>query len=185
MSMPRDKSVEIIYADGILGGQWPEFRYRASSARGVTTLGLPVPILISPLEYAPGARVLTGTRRGRGRGKAGGRTPNAHFATYSEHRTCMHPKDIDRSRSRETMWPQTPQEGPAAEPTEPWDAPWEETESVEHLRADEIYLGDARELLPRIPANSVSLSIWSPPYFVGKSYERNVAWAPLKRPLRP
>jgi site-specific DNA-methyltransferase (adenine-specific) len=40
-----------------------------------------------------------------------------------------------------------------------------------YLRPNEIYKGDARDLLPQIEPNSVALSIWSPPYFVGKKYE--------------
>ncbi|MFZ0915148.1 MAG: site-specific DNA-methyltransferase [Candidatus Korobacteraceae bacterium] len=40
------------------------------------------------------------------------------------------------------------------------------------LQANEIYHGDARELLPSIEANTIACSIWSPPYFVGKSYEK-------------
>lgn len=39
------------------------------------------------------------------------------------------------------------------------------------LCPNHIYQGDARLLLPRIKPNSVALSIWSPPYFVGKEYE--------------
>lgn len=39
------------------------------------------------------------------------------------------------------------------------------------LEPDQIYHGDARDLLPQIAPNSVALSIWSPPYFVGKEYE--------------
>ncbi|MCY4145889.1 MAG: site-specific DNA-methyltransferase [Chloroflexi bacterium] len=35
-----------------------------------------------------------------------------------------------------------------------------------------ILTGDARELLHHIPKESVDLSFWSPPYFVGKSYEK-------------
>jgi DNA modification methylase len=53
------------------------------------------------------------------------------------------------------------------------------------LRTNEIYTGDARSLLPRVAASSVSCSIWSPPYFVGKSYEAYLksyeAWADLIR----
>lgn len=48
----------------------------------------------------------------------------------------------------------------------------------------EIYLGDARTLLNRVRPDSVALSIWSPPYFVGKSYERGISfedWANLIR----
>lgn len=39
------------------------------------------------------------------------------------------------------------------------------------LKPGEVYEGDCRELLPRIKAESVALSVWSPPYFVGKQYE--------------
>jgi len=40
-----------------------------------------------------------------------------------------------------------------------------------YLRPNEIYHGDARDLLPQIYPNSIALSVWSPPYFVGKDYE--------------
>lgn len=40
------------------------------------------------------------------------------------------------------------------------------------LQPNQIYCGDARELLPRIEPNSIACSVWSPPYFVGKSYEK-------------
>ena len=40
-----------------------------------------------------------------------------------------------------------------------------------YLRFNEIHHGDARELLPQIEPNSIALSVWSPPYFVGKDYE--------------
>ena len=33
--------------------------------------------------------------------------------------------------------------------------------------------GDARELLAEVPSHSIDLSFWSPPYYVGKSYERD------------
>lgn len=39
------------------------------------------------------------------------------------------------------------------------------------LAVDAIHLGDARDLLPKVLPNSIALSLWSPPYFVGKSYE--------------
>ena len=42
------------------------------------------------------------------------------------------------------------------------------------LESDTLHEGDARELLELIAPSSVALSIWSPPYFVGKSYE--AAW---------
>jgi DNA modification methylase len=42
---------------------------------------------------------------------------------------------------------------------------------VDYLKPGEIYQGDCRDLLPRIREGSISLSVWSPPYFVGKQYE--------------
>ncbi len=36
-----------------------------------------------------------------------------------------------------------------------------------------IITGDARIVMPSIPSGSVDLSFWSPPYYVGKSYERD------------
>lgn len=53
-------------------------------------------------------------------------------------------------------------------------------ESVQYLRPGEIYLGDARELLPRIEPNSIHLSVWSPPYFVGKEYEAHLSFEDWK-----
>ncbi len=46
----------------------------------------------------------------------------------------------------------------------------------EYLRPNKIYLGDARVLLPKIKPNSVALSVWSPPYFVGKEYESHMTF---------
>ena len=45
------------------------------------------------------------------------------------------------------------------------------------LSSNEIYQGDARELLPQVRPESVALSFWSPPYFVGKSYEADMDFA--------
>lgn len=44
------------------------------------------------------------------------------------------------------------------------------------LELDRVYSGDARDMLPRIRPNSVSLSVWSPPYFVGKQYESHLSF---------
>ncbi|HRJ41694.1 MAG: hypothetical protein KJZ86_22995 [Caldilineaceae bacterium] len=44
----------------------------------------------------------------------------------------------------------------------------------DYLAIDEIHQGDALELLPRIEPNSIALSVWSPPYFVGKEYEAHL-----------
>ncbi len=46
----------------------------------------------------------------------------------------------------------------------------------EALEVNHIYPGDARQLLPRIQPNSIALSIWSPPYFVGKEYESDLSF---------
>ena len=40
-----------------------------------------------------------------------------------------------------------------------------------------IYQGDARALLARVAPESAALSFWSPPYFVGKSYEAELDFA--------
>jgi len=41
---------------------------------------------------------------------------------------------------------------------------------------DRIYHGDAAELTTQIEPGSVSLSVWSPPYFVGKEYEKHLSF---------
>ena len=40
------------------------------------------------------------------------------------------------------------------------------------LELNRIHQGDARKLLPLIKADSIAVSVWSPPYFVGKEYEK-------------
>ncbi len=44
------------------------------------------------------------------------------------------------------------------------------------LAINQIYLGDARELLRQIEPNSIACSIWSPPYHVGKEYEKDMSY---------
>lgn len=46
----------------------------------------------------------------------------------------------------------------------------------EYLAINEIYQGDARELLPQIAPNSIACSVWSPPYHVGKDYEKQYSY---------
>lgn len=43
---------------------------------------------------------------------------------------------------------------------------------MELLDTNTIHQGRAEELIRRLETNSISLSFWSPPYFVGKNYER-------------
>lgn len=50
--------------------------------------------------------------------------------------------------------------------------------------AGAIYQGDAREIADVIPDASIDLSIWSPPYHVGKEYERDVSFFEWKNLLR-
>ncbi len=53
-----------------------------------------------------------------------------------------------------------------------------------YLGVNEIYEGDARVLLGQIEPNSIACSIWSPPYHVGKSYEKDMTyeeWVDLLR----
>jgi len=47
----------------------------------------------------------------------------------------------------------------------------------ERIEPDGIYCGDCRTLIDRIAPDSVALSIWSPPYFVGKDYEKHLSYA--------
>ena len=50
------------------------------------------------------------------------------------------------------------------------------------LSPNRIYAGDARDLLSQTAPGSAALSFWSPPYFVGKSYEAHLGfdeWAAL------
>jgi site-specific DNA-methyltransferase (adenine-specific) len=44
------------------------------------------------------------------------------------------------------------------------------------LEVDEIHQGDARELVKLIEPESIALSVWSPPYHVGKSYEEDMTF---------
>jgi len=54
----------------------------------------------------------------------------------------------------------------------------------DYLPENDIYCGDARTLLTRIRQNSVDLSFWSPPYFVGKSYEKDLSFEDWQNLLR-
>jgi DNA modification methylase len=49
---------------------------------------------------------------------------------------------------------------------------------------DDIYEGDARQIAKNISRESVALSIWSPPYHVGKEYERDMSFVEWKNMLR-
>ncbi len=54
--------------------------------------------------------------------------------------------------------------------------------SQDGLELNRTHQGDNRDLLKLLPAESVALSVWSPPYFVGKSYEQGLTvgeWSAL------
>ena len=44
------------------------------------------------------------------------------------------------------------------------------------LEVNRVYCGDSRELLKSIEPNSLALSFWSPPYFLGKDYEEDATY---------
>jgi len=51
-------------------------------------------------------------------------------------------------------------------------------------KPDNIYLGDAKNLAEHIAPNTIALSVWSPPYHVGKAYERDISFFDWKNLLR-
>lgn len=44
------------------------------------------------------------------------------------------------------------------------------------LAINQIHLGDARALLGEIEPDSIACSVWSPPYHVGKEYEKGISY---------
>jgi len=54
------------------------------------------------------------------------------------------------------------------DPTDQWDG--------RTRLADKVLEGDAREVIDFLEADSIALSVWSPPYFVGKSYEKDMSY---------
>lgn len=50
-------------------------------------------------------------------------------------------------------------------------------DTTEFLAENHIYNGDSRTLLKKIRPESITLSLWSPPYFVGKAYEKNLSFS--------
>ncbi len=49
---------------------------------------------------------------------------------------------------------------------------------------NQIITGDARKVLPTLPDGSVDLSFWSPPYYVGKSYEKHLSFTDWQSLIR-
>ncbi|MGN0706715.1 MAG: DNA-methyltransferase [Faecalibacterium sp.] len=48
---------------------------------------------------------------------------------------------------------------------------------MKYLRYDEIYCGESEQLMKMIEPNSIAVSVWSPPYHVGKNYECGQSYA--------
>jgi len=52
-----------------------------------------------------------------------------------------------------------------------------------YLEKNNIYHGYSEDLLKNIEPNSISLSFWSPPYFVGKEYEKDLTFSDWQKML--
>ncbi|MCM1117900.1 MAG: site-specific DNA-methyltransferase [bacterium] len=55
---------------------------------------------------------------------------------------------------------------------------------MKYLKVDDIYCGLAEKLMPRIKQDSIAVSVWSPPYHVGKNYESDQTYEEWKEMLR-
>jgi site-specific DNA-methyltransferase (adenine-specific) len=55
---------------------------------------------------------------------------------------------------------------------------------TDSLEVNTVYQGDAGELLKRIAPGSIAVSVWSPPYFVGKEYEKHLSFEDWKNLLK-
>ena len=53
-----------------------------------------------------------------------------------------------------------------------------------YIKPNKIYCGDSQEVMKQIEPNSVSLSFWSPPYFLGKDYEKDATYDSWQRMLQ-
>ena len=54
---------------------------------------------------------------------------------------------------------------------------------MDYLKIDDIYCGASEELMRQIKPNSIALSVWSPPYHVGKDYESGQSYEEWKTML--
>jgi len=54
---------------------------------------------------------------------------------------------------------------------------------MDYLKIDEIYCGEAEKLMSSIEPGSVALSVWSPPYHVGKNYESGQSYEAWQKML--
>ena len=54
---------------------------------------------------------------------------------------------------------------------------------MKNIEINKIHLGFAEEVMPKITADSISLSLWSPPYFLGKNYEKEATYGSWQKML--
>lgn len=54
----------------------------------------------------------------------------------------------------------------------------------EYLKINRIYWGDSKTLMKRIEPESIACSVWSPPYYVGKDYEKSLSFEDWKELIR-
>lgn len=52
-----------------------------------------------------------------------------------------------------------------------------------YLKINKVYCGDSKTLMNKIKPESIACSIWSPPYYVGKDYEKNLSFDQWKNLL--
>ena len=57
-------------------------------------------------------------------------------------------------------------------------------DSIAHSCFNRIVAGDSRRELGKLPESSIDLSFWSPPYYVGKSYEQDLSFEDWQALLR-
>lgn len=55
---------------------------------------------------------------------------------------------------------------------------------MEALEINNVYCGDSRQLMKQIEPESVALSFWSPPYFLGKDYEQGNTYESWQKLLK-
>lgn len=53
-----------------------------------------------------------------------------------------------------------------------------------YLNINEIHQGDTANLISQVEPNSIALSFWSPPYFVGKNYEKEATFESWQQLLK-
>lgn len=54
---------------------------------------------------------------------------------------------------------------------------------MQYLELDKIYCGSSEELMKSIKPDSIAVSVWSPPYHVGKNYEHDQSYEDWKNML--